>query len=120
MAWEFLVLQKSSRILGLVAALAMLAPALPATAGPNLPFSVVFGNAQARKGPAGARVLQQHRIGTGTDRILTMDPHVAPPDEPTLYTEFKPEAPADRSISHVPGILRPALKLLHVLSAIRF
>jgi hypothetical protein len=45
---------------------------------------------------------------------------VAPADEPTLYTEFKPEAPAERGVSHVPGILRPALKLLHVLSAIRF
>jgi hypothetical protein len=117
MAWEILVLQKSWRVLSLVAAFTMLAPALPALAAPNLPFSVVFGNAQPRKGPAAARMLQ-HR--TGGEHILTIDPAVAPADEPTLYTEFKPEAPAERGVSHVPGILRPALKLLHVLSAIRF
>lgn len=111
------MLQKSSRVFGVVAALTMLAPALPALAAPNLPFSVVFGNTQPRKAPAAARMLQ-HR--SGSDHILTLDPSVAPADEPTLYTEFKPEAPADRGVSHVPAILRPALKLLHVLSAIRF
>jgi hypothetical protein len=108
------VLQGSSRVLGLLAAALMLTAA-PAGAAQDLPFSVVFGIDQPRRPP----VVAHGPMARGSARVLTFDPREADAPEPALYTEFKPQqaAGAPHANAHVPGILRPALKLLHLLGA---
>ena len=109
------MLQGRLRVLGLVATALTLAMAAPALAAPTeAPFSVVFGIDQ-RHAPALVHAVAPRHTGN----ILTFDPKGADTTEPTLYTEFKPQAPSQKSTPRVPGFLRPALKLLHLLTANR-